>query len=865
MGALPETVGVVAMSYTVTECNGLHTSSNPLTAPKGALKSALNVMVRVKDVLEPRRGQNLAPDVFGQSHYRANELCFWGDVYASQLTAAILVQVDDARLFYFDGASLVEYAGNYAPPDPAKLRMKFAQFDRKLHFTTSLGLKMLDGLNNTPREMGLPKPFDVEVRSTTFDFDADRNWLPDDCSVGVRVLFCRKDVDNRISEGPPSERAVVKNTDGSNRSLRVVVGIPDGLTTSDFVRVYMTDTSIVDGDPGDEQYLLIEAQLTSGELTAGQVTKDITSVEAVLSDNALYTNPNNGDGIEASKLPPPWAKDICRWGGRLWAFNLKRKHELRLTLLGISDDGDGTGLDEGDASVVTVNGKGYVFGGSAHETGDAVGANCWVKMVVTAGPDGTAEVAKRFVQAINSFDDDVRAYYVARFDGWPGEILIESVALGGSPFSVVGDIQNAQAFSPNLSTYQYSTNGAQEHGFACSDKDEPEAWPLFNYGTAGNKGSAILRGIPLRDSLMCLMSDGTVQVVSGSAPPFRVEELDSSAQLVGADTARVLNNQIWALTRQGVVSISEAGVVVIGMPVEVDIRRLFIGATDSSDPLTFLLGTVERYSFAFAYETERCYALWVPARPGETAPSLGYLYNYATKTWTNWPIARTCGMVDPFTDKLWMGHATLDTLWVERKALTNDDFCDEQSTVSLTSFSGKVLNVATSVGLAVGDVLEQGLLRSVVTEVTDATHVRVSTVETWTSPGTLDSFKGYECEVEWKPVDMGAPGNDKNARQLTLHFLEASFWSAEAWLASDVSFTFSRTNELQRLGFGALAWGDFPWGDPNGPWNARTAVAEQKGSAAFYFPRFTIREAKSQWKLIGYTLDAVVESERTKK
>jgi hypothetical protein len=116
---------------------------------------------------------------------------------------------------------------------------------------------------------------------------------------------------------------------------------------------------------------------------------------------------------------------------------------------------------------------------------------------------------------------------------------------------VNGDDGAGRAYFPNIVSAVSSVNSTQEHGFASSDIDEPESWPLFNYGTAGNKGAQILRGVPLRDGIFCEMSDGTIQVISGSAPPFRVDELDSTAKLIGPDTAAVLNNQIWAHTTEG--------------------------------------------------------------------------------------------------------------------------------------------------------------------------------------------------------------------------------------------------------------------------------------------------------------------------
>lgn len=857
--------------WVVTEAAGLHTTQSPLTQPRGALRAARNVVIRSKDCIEPRRGQRPLDATFDSVLHRANAVGF----FPADSGMSAVIQADESRLYSFDGSTLTAKTGSYAPPDAATLRTKFAPFDNRLHVTTDSGVKALDALGDEPRAMGLPKPFNVEALSGLFQDvssgAASRNWLADQEAVGVRVVFCRRDDADRMLLGPPSEQARIPNETAQDRAVRVVAGIPAGVVAGDFVRIYMTDTVAVGEALGDEHWLLLEQELTADDIAAAEVTKDITNIEAVLSDVPLYTNPNFGRGIEASKLPPPWAKDICRWGGRLWAFNLKRKHTLRLTILGVTDDGDGTGLDfsntPGGYSVLTLNGAQYVFSAGTHDlssgtydNGDTDTTGRFVVLRPTADPYTSAaieEASKNLVEAINLNDPDVRAYYVAREDGWPGEVVIEEAGLGGDGFTAQGNQYIAAAFSPNLTEAQPSTNGEQPHGFACSDIDEPEAWPLTNYGTAGNKGSAILRGVPLRDGIFCLMSDGTVQVIAGAAPPFRVEELDSSARLIGPDTAAVLNNRIWALTDQGVVTIDQAGVGVIGLPVEADIRALFGAVKD----------TVRLQAFGFAYETERTYFLWLPERAGQNHCSVGYGYNYATKTWVTWPLERRCGSVDPATDVLLMGHVREPTLWKERKGLTADDLADEDWGIVVVSHAETTLTVDSAADIQVGDALEQGTVRAVVAEVTDATHLEVSLDATEQTiafeSGAATVYRAIRCEVEYAPTVLGAPGYSKNVSDFGLLFWELSCEKAEAFLATDLSWNWARTRLLRRQGYGASEWGDY-WGDPAGPYVVRTMPPEAKASCNVVFPRFVIQEAFAQWKLLGYTLEYEPVSERTK-
>ncbi len=413
-------------------------------------------------------------------------------------------------------------------------------------------------------------------------------------------------------------------------------------------------------------------------------------------------------------------------------------------------------------------------------------------------------------------------------------------------------------FSPTLTVVSLggaalnSSNGAEEHGFACSDIDEPESWPLFNYGTAGNKGAKILRGIPCRDRIYCLMDDGTVQVISGNAPPFRVDELSATVRIIGPDTAQVLNEQVWAFSTQGVVTISEAGVGLIGLPIEADTRTLFGSA----------LETAKLRSFAFAYESERTYGLWLPARAGERHPSKGYLFNYATKAWVNFPEARSCGAVDPYKDVLHMGLGSINNVVVERKTLTADDFADDDWSITISAVAEATLTVSATTGIHAGDVLEQDSIRAVVESVTNATTLVVSTEEDW-EIAAATVYEAIACDVEYLPTALGAPGLLKDVSDFALLFYELACFKAEGWVSTDLSFAWSRTKSFSRAGFGSQEW-NAPWGDPAGPYIERMGVAGQKHSLNFVVPRFTIREAFASWKLLGYSLEHEVIGGRTK-
>lgn len=858
--------------WSVLEANGLHTTANPLSAvPKGAMRRAQNVVIRAKEVIEPRRGQKSLSYSLSAPYMRARELAYFPG--GNDGAAAPIVHVDGEALWRDTGSAMAQFSGAYEAADADLLRMKFADSNNHLFFATSVGVQVLEEFSGTPRLAGIPVPTGLELTAAVAaGDDTEAEWLADDETVAVRVVFGRRDEETLVL-GPPSERAVITNESGSTRVVTATVDIPEGLTTDYFMRIYMTEPVAIGTDPGEEFWLSQEDTLTAAQVAAGEVALEITAIEAVLSDVPLYTNPNTGGGIETSKRPPPFAKDICRWNKRLWAFNISRPHSLTLTILGMFGGTGGRGIYDNADHTIQVNGIYYTYNPSNDQTGDPVDASPESTILsshrvrTTVYPSGTlseqlADAAQQLALAINIVDPDLAARYVARPDGWPGEIVIERRDIGGEAFTaqafpVNGDAGAGQAYFPNIVSAVSSLNSAQEHGFACSDIDEPESWPLFNYGTAGNKGSKILRGVPLRDGIFCFMSDGTIQVISGSAPPFRVDELDSTAKLYGPDTAQVLNNQIWALTSQGIVTVSNAGVGIIGLPIEVDVRALFGSA----------LETTKLQAFGFAYETERTYFIALPERAGQANCSRLFGYNYATKAWAEWPLERTCGGVDPLTDMLYMGHPDAATLLVERKTLTADDFADEEVAITISAVSGTTITVDSTADASVGDVVEQGLVRAVVTAVTDATHLEVNMdADEETVPfaaGAATVYQGFECSIEYVPSALGAPGYSKNITDFGLLFWELACEKAEAWLSTDLSWTWARTKHLRRGGMGDGEWGS-DYGDPSGPFVSRGVASSQKAEANIVVPRFTIREAFAQWKLLGFTLEYEVVSERTK-
>jgi len=244
-----------------------------------------------------------------------------------------------------------------------------------------------------------------------------------------------------------------------------------------------------------------------------------------------------------------------------------------------------------------------------------------------------------------------------------------------------------------------SDNSVNPNRIYFSKINQPEAVPLVNYIDIGPKDKAIQRILALRDSLIVLKEDG-VYVISGSAAPnFSVRLSDSSALTFAPDTATNLNNLIYVLTTQGVVTVSETGVGVISRNIENRLQEIINAKFD-----------YKLISWGMSSESDRCYLLWLPTKIGEVYATQAYRYNTFTRTWTRWTKPANCGIVNPSDDKIYLGDSTERAyILKERKNFERQDYADREIVRALgaNAISGLSFTISSVSELEPGDVLVQ--------------------------------------------------------------------------------------------------------------------------------------------------------------
>lgn len=765
--------------------SGLYTFGSELSeAPPGALSKADNIVINRPSVAEPRRGFDRMPGAFSDVTYRANKLFF----YQNQT----LCHYSTATLAYNTGSVWSNYTGTFNPPS-ATVKVRACEANQNFYFTTSAGVFKLDSYSATPLLSGAYKGLDL-----TASLSATAGWLTVSYRVAYRVVWGYYDANNNLILGAPSQRETIKNTAGALQSVSIRATAPVGVTTSWIYQLYrseMVDNTTATTEPTDEMRLVYQGSPNSTDISNGYVTiADITD-DTLRLGATIYTAASQ-EGLANGNERPPLAKDVAVYKNVMFYGNTISKQRYYLTMLSV---GGTNGIAVNDT--VTIGGVAY--------TGKAAEAPASAQFAVAttgSASQNIRDTAVSLCRVINQYSSStVYAYYLSSSADLPGKILLEERSIGGGAFYAVST--RATCWSPSLptsGTTQASVADTFKNAIYFSKVSQPEAVPIANYLFAGSAQKNILRILPLRDSLFILKEDGIYRLTGENPASFRLDLLDSTAILLAPDSAVVLNNQIYALTSQGVVAITDTGVSVLSRPIESTLLSL-----QGAD-----LAVLKNASFGVSYESERKYVLFVLSATGDTKPTQAFVYNTFTNSWTRWPLTKTCGGVNPADDKLYLGDGSSPYVNIERKAFKYSDYADYGMSITISAVSGKVLTVTNSDQIAVGDVIYQtASIFSTVASVDTVAGTVTTTVTAAFTAAAADVLKAISTAISWIPFTFGNPGMDKHIREVLVLFKSDFTGTGTLRFSSDKS----KADETETITGTALGlWGLFPWGSV--PW-----------------------------------------------
>lgn len=811
---------------------GLFTNSNQLSeVPEGALTIAKNVVIDKDGVAEPCRGFDRILYPAASGLVRNDRLT----VYQNHLIARM--SNSNTMGYYIDGVGWTQYSGNYLHPDSDYARMQFSQANGNLYFTTSTGVKVLDEYSGPIYSTGMPRALDGSGSTT-----GSSGMMANNTQVAYRVVWGSRDASNNLYLGTPSQRWIVANTSGGTRDVSNTFSVPDGITVNDFFQVYRSKESASSSDePNDELQLVYEKNPTSGEISAKAVTfTDSTPVS--LMGAYLYTNASQ-EGIQESNDEPPFAKDICTFKNYTFFLNVKTKHRLNIKLLAV----DGSGLAVND----TITIGGVVFTAKSSET---PASGQFKQFTGGSAAQNIADTAQSLVRVINKYASNttVYAYYQSGYQDLPGQILLVKRTLDDTSFAVTSS--NSVAFDLGTGT---SANDSYAHGLMWSKKQQPEHVPTSHIEFVGSKNFEGRRVLALRDALFILKDDGVYRL-TGSGGNWSIDALDTSTKIIAPDSAVVVNNQIFALCDQGIVSISDVGVQVISRPVEDALQGLI-----SAD-----YQKLKTLSFGVSYETDRKYYLWTISSSSDVYPTQAFVYNTFTEAWTNRVKDAKHAIVNLADDRMYICNPPDKHILQERKSLTFRDYIDEEvDGFEIESSLGNSVVLNTTVGLDVGYLLySSSNIYSMITEVdAQSNTVTVNDVKTWPT-GPVVVYKVIDCEIEYTAQHFDNPGVMKHFQEVALLLREASFISGKLSFFTDISGGYSDTPVAGNYGsalWGLFAWGSGTWGGLTRQKPIRVFVPREKSRGSLISIKFGVKNAYAKWALNGISAQFDWVSERT--
>lgn len=700
----------------INQALGLHSFKNELTHKDGALIKADNVVIDKDHTIESRRGFKLYSDEFGISTDRAKQLM--------QYKGRILVHYAQKLLFDDGAGTLSEFNGNFSEAS-STTRMSGVEHQGNFYFTTDEGVKKISATDPSEfstaqkyiNDAGIPSGLDI---ITTLS--GTGAFLENDKMTSYRVLWGRKDANNIIHLGSPGALTTIRNAagttghDGSSKSVALEITIPDEIidyyddtgNNDYFYQVYRDEQkdNTVGGElnvPSDEMNLVIEDFPTSTDFTNRYVTtEDVTPESFRNSGTILYTNGISGEGILQANTRPPLCNDIELYKTYMFYSNTKTRHQLQLSILAVDD------FTTGSTEFYIGDSSGYeTYYAEAAET---IGSQEFKVETGGSPSQNIDETARSLVRVINrNTSGRTYAQYISGANDVPGLILLERRDSSNTPFYLgTNDASAGNDISPKIPVVTPSTpftssvdsdNEVSPNRIFYSKGGIPEAVPIVNYFDVGSKDKPILRIVALRDSLFILKTDGIYRLSGQISDNFTVTLFDSSSPIIAPDSVAVLNNQVYALSNQGVITITESGVSVISRNIE----DLILEPTSAKYP------DFSTQSFGFASESDRAYFLFLPTLTNDTTATQCFRYNVFTKTWTRWVMSKTCGLVNTEDDKIYFGPSDTNQVEIERKNFERQDYADREFIKSLpnNSINGNIITPNSLDNIEIDDVIYQ--------------------------------------------------------------------------------------------------------------------------------------------------------------
>lgn len=810
---------------------GLYTFPNPLDSkvPPGALVQADNVVVSADGVVQSRRGITFIGTSIGlASNQFVDSLFEYQDGW--------IAHASDNTLWF--SASLTtpswtiySISEAFAPPS-GQVRLRGGEANKNFYITTSNAVYKQDAINHIPIPAGVPPALDLTATLGV----SGSGFLGHPAQTAYRLTWSYTDANGNLIEGAPSYRATVINSGGSSQNVTVVASIPSGITTAYTANLYRAlQTTSATVPATDNMQLASQYSPNSTDLSNGFVSILDQTPDSLLGAT-FYGSPSQ-EGATQYNFPPPLATDFTQFQGMSFYANTTNLQNIYITMITTPAVND----------TLVINGVTYTAKGSNNFAAGEF------KTDTSSTPAINIDTtSKNLVSCINQYsaNTSIYAFYPVGYNDLPGLIFLQARSYTVAQFHLTSSAGAVyQPTIPTSGTTYASSNDTLPNSVYISKLNEPEAVPLVNQIFIGGGDKLIYRVIALRDSVVVMKQDGVFRITGTTPSQLTVTPFDTTIVLIAPDSAYTLNNNIFALTSQMVVAISESGVNIESRNIEGTLLQI--------STLTYF----PTATFGLSYESEREYLLCLPSSNTDQTATQIYVYNWLTQAWTHWLIAPTAGMVSFQPDnKLYLTPSyNSNFLYQEVKTYNPNglDYGDDRYPETITGVSGRVITLASVTHAKVGQTLLQNFFTSVVTAVNiPSSQITVAGLFSWVN-GAATLVNPFEQTIVTTPISANFTHYMKNFSRLIYNFSNANFTTITASCISDVSLfteTWGLTPQVNGL-WGLFAWGDVPW---NGTSLLTQAVAtcppRQKMLAHWVQPGLSLNQALSNFQFLGCSL-----------
>lgn len=794
---------------------GLNTAPNLLsTSGTGSLTIADNATIDELDLVRPRRGfERATPSPFPNTFRRSKRIFSFGE--------RLYTLLDNDELLALDGADWRAYyeiagettAGNFTP---------FAdgdtfQFNNLLYMTTTLGLHYKASGDDLFVSAQLPGGGTLIA-----ELVADpAGFMADDRAVAYRAVVERTLPNGSLLIGAPTARVLKTRTaDGlGNQNVTLSMGMNNLFVVGDVVRFFRSRQFVVPAVPGDELQEVGEVVVTQPMIDAGLIT--FTDSTPDDERGATIYTASSQQGLVNQNGNIPSGRTAAVYDNTTFLGNTRGHSFQTIT------------LEEQPAVSETVTLLGSVF--TAFGNNDVPFRRFEIGATLEETAGNLAFIAQRFFQGGVTFTANGASITIQETRAGENDTGFDLVL--GSKFTTTG----FKPFTSEANVLYYSKS------------QQPSHFPAPQFLRIGQ--GSILKVVSLREALLVFTTDGTYRI-SGFNPDYTVERIDNSAILLSPASCKVLNNQVYCLTVQGVAVVNSAGVEIISAPVWDKLKSLILTKPDRLADI----------SIGISDEIRGRYYLGLPDDDSATVRTL-LIYQANTRAWVSWDISCTCGEL--IENSLHLGAADFANVLKQKVNYDRFDFSDQLYSLNAIDKTGFVdadgrEYAAFTIPSGIGRVMEGDLLKF---SASDWYKVRRVFPETKTvvlnqllvnvdyGDTLVDLHSQIFVTLKYTPIMSGTPADMKQWRRGLVYFKNGIRDTGTITVTTDVTRT-PYTHPL--IGIRSIPWGTFPWGDE--PWGGGGAITEAirmrgiKGGQLFLTMR--LGSIFNSYELQGVALEA---------